>query len=129
MDSFVNVGEMPATFSVIIVDEYGNDVSDEYRIVKEYAKLRITPRAIEIEIGNEKRPYNGSPLVPRSYTIVSGNLVKNDKIADIAFQGSQTDIGYSESTIKTITITNEYGEDITGNYAISYIPGELRVTP
>jgi hypothetical protein len=124
-----DVGEIPAGYEVRVVDENGNDVSDEYRIVKEYAKLRIVPRHIEITIKDVKQSYNGSPITAKSYTISDGTLASGHKISSIRFAGSQTEIGCSDAILESITIIDATGKSVQDNYTISYIPGELRVTP
>lgn len=124
-----DVGEIPAGYEVRVVDEKGNDVSDEYRIVKEYAKLRVVPRHIEITIKDVKQSYNGSPITAKSYTISDGTLASGHKISSIRFAGSQTEIGCSDAILESITIIDATGKSVQDNYTISYIPGELRVTP
>ena len=127
--ALTNVGEIPASYEVIVIDEYGNDVSDEYRIEKEYAKLRIIPKQIEITIKDAKKVHNGTPITASAYTISNGSLASGHRITSIIFSGSQTDIGCSESTLASIVISDAQGNQVQDNYAISHIPGELRVTP
>ena len=124
-----DVGEIPADYEVRVVDEYGNDVSDEYRISKEYAKLRVVPRQIEITIKDAKKSYDGKALTASSCNVSDGSLASGHKISSVSFTGSQTDIGCSEATLNTIVIVDAAGNEVQENYAISYIPGELRVTP
>lgn len=124
--SIVNVGEAPATFAVTVLDADGNNVTDEYRIIPTYATIKVTPRPMEITIHDAKKVYDGKPLTPKGYS--STGLVTGHYIEDISFIGSQTEIGSTEAIIDKVVIKDKQGNNVTENYAISYIPGELKVT-
>ncbi len=126
--SIVDVGEMPATFEVIVTDADGNDVTDEYRIIPTYATLKVTPRAIEITVKDAKKVYDGKPLTPTAYSYSGNALVSGHRISSISYIGSQTEVGSTEAIVDKVTIVDLNGIDVTSNYAISYIPGELKVT-
>jgi hypothetical protein len=125
--TITDVGEMAATFSVKITDENGSDVTDEYWILAEYATLKVTPRKLEITVKDAKKVYDGTPLVAQGFTH-NNALVSGHMITEVIFSGSQTEIGSTEAIVDKVTIVDGSGNDVTHNYAISYIPGELKVT-
>jgi transglutaminase-like putative cysteine protease len=123
------VGETAATFGVDILDENGQIVTHEYRIIKSYGKIKITPRPIEITIKSETKSYDGKELVANKYAITGGSLVGTHTIERIDIAGFQTEPGVSEAWISgAIIIDNRTFQSVTHNYTIICIPGELRVT-
>ena len=122
-----SVGETDAAFDVVITDLDGNIVTDEYMITYECAKIRVKPREIEIVIEDAKKSYDGTPLVATEYGL-NGELVSGEWIKEIGFEGEQTELGSSEAVLGNILIVDQSGKDVTKNYQISYIPGELKVT-
>jgi hypothetical protein len=123
------VGETAATFGVDILDENGQIVTHEYRIIKSYGKIKITPRPIEITIKSETKSYDGKELVANKYAITGGSLVGTHTIERIDIAGFQTEPGVSEAWISgAIIIDKRTFQSVTHNYTIICIPGELRVT-
>ena len=127
--SITDVGEVAATFSMKIYDEYGNDVTYQYRIEKEYATIKITPRPLEITVEDRSKTYDGTPIVSNGYSITDGTLVNMHYIQHVYISGSQTEPGVSEAWVSRVRILSQKsGEDVSHNYMIICVPGELRVT-
>ena len=74
---------------------------------------------------DEEKVYDGTPLVPERYQLVSGELLK-DHHAVVDFEGSQTDAGESKGSL-TVKICDKNGYDVTSEYKIGVIRGKLRV--
>ncbi len=125
--SQTNLGVSKNTATVIIHDENGNNVTSLYSVDYTYGDLTVTPRSITIESADATKVFDGTPLTSDSYLVTSGSLASTDTI-EIDITGSQTMIGKSMNTISSITILNN-GNNVTSNYIIVTVEGELIVTP
>ena len=56
-------------------------------------------------------------------------LAEGDVISSVTLTGSQTNVGSSDNVPSDAVILNKDGEDVTGNYAITYKNNTLTVTP
>ncbi len=93
-------------------------------VVKKY---EITKRAIEITAGSASKTYDGTALTEDSYEVTSGSEAATDEITSVTVTGSITNVGTEENIASEAVIMR--GEvDATGNYAITYLPGTLKVT-
>ena len=109
-------------------DENGSDVTDIYKIVTQCGKLELTPKSITVAAGSATASYTGEPLVCNDIFIASGELLEGHYIFDYVVEGSQTDRGRSDNIVKSITIVDSNGEDVTSNYSIVFQKGTLKVT-
>ena len=123
-----NVGSCQNTFKIILFNENGEDVTDMYKITRRYGTLEITPRSITVTAGSATASYTGEPLVCNDIFITSGELVEGEYIFDYVVEGSQTDRGRSDNIVKSITIYDQKGNDVTSNYSIIFQKGTLKVT-
>lgn len=121
------VGSSKNRVSIIIIDDNGNNVTGQYLITPYYGDLVVLPRTIVIESGTTTKMFDGTPLENHTYTITSGELASTDTIY-IEFSGSQTSVGMSENTIESIRVMNG-STDVTRNYQIEIVEGELIVRP
>ena len=124
------VGSHLNSFDAKIFSDEGEDITDQYWIVKTYGKLNITPRDIVIQANDASKVYDGTPLTCDEYTILTdtGSLVSGHTVAMCIIDGEQTDIGRSQNLITYILILDENRKDVTSNYWIKYLSGTLRVT-
>lgn len=125
--SIRNVGVADGLFNVQILDKNGRDVSEEYKIEKHYGRLRVAPRTLILSVNDREKTYDAIPLVPTEYTLEYGLLVSGHSIQSVVFSGSQTTPGTSQSSIASLKIVDG-GTDVTANYSITVISGELKVT-
>ncbi len=117
------------TPTVKVIDKItGEDVTDQYFLRGDYGTLTITAQHLVLQTNSAQKSYDGTPLVCHEYTVLEGTLAAGE-FADIEFLGTQTSVGYSENTLKTITIRKEDGTDTTANYSIESSTGILTVTP
>ena len=127
LSSITDVGEVAATFSMKIIDKNGKDVTYQYRIEKSYGTIKVTPRPIEITVESVEKKYDGKPLISNKYALTGGSLVSLHQILHVYITGSQTEPGVSEAWVSNVMIVNTKGADVSRNYTIICIPGELRV--
>ena len=94
-----DVGSSQNTIEVVILDELGTDVTDDYQISYQLGTLKVTPRTLKIAI-------EGS-----NYTILSDcdGLVPGHRINKLTI---------SNNMVSSIKIVDLYGEDVTQNYYI-----------
>ncbi len=120
-------GALPNVFAVRIFDGAA-DVTDCYEIFYEYGELKVTPRPVTVRAGDKSRVYDGKPLTDNGYTVVSEHKLAEGQIGKIVCSGSQTEAGSSENTVVSFLVFDG-DRDVTSNYSISFMPGELTVTP
>jgi len=101
--------------------------NDRYSIKYMPGKLTITEAPLTITAGSDSKDYDGTELTNDSYTNTA--LVTGDHIESVTVTGSQTDVGRSENVPSYAVIKNENAEDVSNNYAITYVNGDLTVTP
>ncbi len=136
--SILNFGEAENTFTVKIVDENGEDVSEIYDISYEYGTLKITARKLTITAGSAVKEYDGEPLLaPLEIKEPNEDLLElNSQFESPRFTwevieafGSQTEIGKSPSSIKDGGfIVYLDGEAVPmENFEIEYLDGTLTI--
>ncbi len=125
--SQTNVGLSKNKATIIIHDEQGNDVTYLYKINNVYGDLMVTPRSITITSGSATKVFDNTELTYNDYEITEGSLVLSETIV-VDIIGSQLTIGKSVNLIDSIHIYSD-GVDVTNNYIINIIEGELSVTP
>ena len=86
----------------------------------------ITPMPLTITAASDTKVYDGTPLTNSNYTYTA--LAEGDTLASVTVTGSQTEVGSSPNTPSDAKIVNAQGEDMTGNYDITYVKGSLVVT-
>ena len=153
-----NVGSIPNAYSVLMgvkmdwpfesdPDFYEGgiayrDVSKNYSVAWKLGTLTVTARPITVSVLDQTKMYDGTPLPnkPVYITYDTGNdagLVtgENHIVDDVTTDGSQqTDVGSCYLTPTAVRIcvldytTGETIEDVTDNYAITYVAGKLTVT-
>ncbi|MDE7296191.1 MAG: hypothetical protein K2N84_02885 [Clostridia bacterium] len=132
-------GEKTNTFSVVVKDASGKDISYNYKI--EYqndGKIQVTPRQIQITVNSAEKDYDGTKLVEKGATAVHFKNGVAD--SEVALLGGDKLVATSEE----ISITNAYdngtginiydyivknGEnDVSNNYQILNVTaGDLKI--
>ena len=123
-----DAGTYENKFSVTIFKD-GIDVTEYFRHTLKFGKVTIEKRVIVLEADSASRPYNGEELTCPTYKFVEGSLADGDRLS-CTVVGSQLEEGESVNKIdiETLVITNRAGQDASGNYSVSTIPGKLIVT-
>lgn len=141
--SFTVVGELPEGYEVELVEGYsitnvGKAVNKLQVVVLrdgveahnveihyEFGTLEITPKSLTITT-KSKTAFDVESLTCNEWS--SSGLVKNDTLT-LEVDGIQEEPGASENTIdlSSIVITNKDGENVTGNYEITYDYGWLTI--
>ena len=110
-----------------IVNAAGEDVTSSYTIKYVNGELEVTPKELTITANSDEKVYDGKALTNDGYT--ASELGEGDKVDSVKVEGSQTVVGTSDNVASEAKIVNAEGEDVTASYTITYVKGELEVTP
>lgn len=132
----LNGTELSGTFEVVnggtvpnIGDKYRLKFTSEdgkYIVESEEFSAEIQPKALTITAESAEKVYDGEPLVRNSY--MADGLVNGDEITKVIVSGTLTDAGEMSNVPSGAKISRN-DTDKTGNYAITYVNGTLKVTP
>ena len=125
--SAIDAGTKKNTFEATIYDDAtGLVVTNNYRIKYEYGDLTVKNRYVQFESLGAGRTYNGQPLTNEaSPEIIAGSLLSGHTFTYV-FSGSITDYGTANNFF-TVTIFDENGAPVTGNYNVQYKYGKLEI--
>ena len=113
-----------------VFDEQNNDVTSQFHVTTKDDTLRIIQKPITITADDSTKMYNGTPLVDHGWNDHAPEPATNDYVASVEFTGSQTLVGTSNNVPSAAVIRrNVTDDDVTANYAITYVNGTLTVTP
>ncbi|MDE6293648.1 MAG: transglutaminase domain-containing protein, partial [Clostridiales bacterium] len=139
--STVNAGTVSNSFTVVISDGAGNDVTENYGVDYVYGALSVGKRIVTIATDTNDKVYDGTPLTADYWRVVTDRetgawhtsgeaqpLVGSDVIKVNVF-GSVTDKGSADNEFVIVSVLNGDGEDASLNYIIREVPGTLTVTP
>lgn len=125
--SRTDVGISENTFSVAVKDKSGKDVSKEYNIICKPGSITVKAKRLTLVADSAMKMYDGEPLVADGYTLENPSALVENATLYVRVSGSITDVGTAENVITELSIVNQDGEQITSNYRIKAIKGELRV--
>ncbi len=103
-----------------------NDDFTDVQFVVNDGQLKINPVDLTITAGSATKVYDGTALTKNS--AVADGLAEGDKLDSVTVTGSQTVVGTSNNVPSAAVIKDDNGNDVTGNYNISYVDGTLEVT-
>ncbi len=127
-------------YELVILDAAGEDVTDMYLIDVTYGILEISPRAITVTADSATAKKSevspAEPLKASGYTLTdtaTGTLTESEALVaghtvTVTVEGQQSSVGYSNNKVTEVVIVDEKGKDVTRNYNITSVDGELRVT-
>lgn len=125
--SIVNIGEIPATFTAKVLDDEGTDVTNEYRIIKSYGKIKVEPRKLVFKVSDVTAVYDGTEHRATRYELIEGSLVQGDILQQVFISGTRTEPGVSEAVITGVQISSPFGVNVSQNYSISCVPGKIKI--
>ena len=118
----------PKESAIVIKNSQGVDVTGSYNIThKDGDMIFFEKRPITITIDSDIKNYDGTELKAEGFEITTGNLAFKDFIK-VSEYPSQTDVGTTVNDPSPIfVIANEAGLDVTSNYEITVVTGEITV--
>ena len=114
----------------IIVDAQGNDVTRNYFLTYVAGDLEITRRAATVTASDNKGIlYDGKEHGGNGYT--SSNLLDGHTVTGVVIDGAKVDAGLYEDALvpHDATIVDAQGNDVSANYELTYVAGDLEITP
>lgn len=125
--SQTDVGISENHVSATVLDEDGNDASDQYKITYKPGSLTVKPRPLTLIASDAYKLEDGEPLVKDDYVLENASqLVPGDKIY-VDIEGSITSPGETKNLISAVTVVNGDGKSVTHNYSITRRAGRLIV--
>ena len=124
--AFLDCDEYENSLSFVIVDKDGNDVSSNYSINVGYGKVTVKPRKVTVTtLGTEEDPfvYDGQDHELNEFNV--DNATEVDECATTAF--SVRDVGTYENKFEVSFFRGT--ENVSHNYEIEYVYGDLEVVP
>lgn len=103
-----------------------NTLEENYLIKTVPGTLTVTARPLTITAGSASKQYDGTPLTRNSYT--SEGLAAGDAMQTVTVTGTITYTGSVPNVPSDAVIHNGAGEDVTGDYEITYNNGTLTIT-
>lgn len=127
----------------VIYDINGEDVTANYEItyIDGYASIPAPPSPtapvpqsrgkLTIQAQDRKTEYTGAFVTANDYLIPSGAMTAGDKIVKVTYEGGSTNVtqdGGVSCYPDDVLIEDSYGNDVTGEYDITLLPGTVTVT-
>lgn len=126
-------GSCENVFDAKIKAADGTDVTSNYEIEKKFGRLEIIKKSLTVKSGSNTQVYDGTPLRENSKE-VEGELAEGhrvvcefgDGVTDVTDGVDEDGKGNNKFTCKVI---DGSGNDVTDNYDIFCVFGNLKVTP
>lgn len=114
-----------------VVDQNGNDVTSNYEITYTYGVITVLPREVELQTASDSWTFDGE-----MHSAIGCNATENSPYDIVARHTAVALSGYttithvgSEQNKVAYKIVDKDGNDVTENYLLTYVYGELSVTP
>jgi hypothetical protein len=125
-------GVSPNTFTYVIYNENGDDVTDSFEVAPWVGDLEVTIAPITVETGSMTQIYTGRPLKYSSADLSDDSVFPDEYSIKYDFTGEITNVtpGGVPNTA-TIRVYDENNQDITALYEpfVTYSYGTLEITP
>ena len=120
--------------SVKITDGSGKDVTANYSVTVAAGALTVNRdpvTAITLTVGDGSKVYDGKPytFLAADIRVTSGKLPAGYKIEATFNPEAPVNVGKYDVTIKSVTIRNASGADVTSQFNISRVKGTFTITP
>lgn len=128
--SITELYDAKQTASKFKVEIYKDGVScnEHYKINYDYGILTVTKKNLDLTAGSLTVAYDGNAHTTDEIIYDPSELAFGDYIAEKDVFGSQTNIGKASNVIRSVTIRNADGKDVTENYLITIYDGLITVT-
>lgn len=109
------VGKATLTVTATETGNYSGSVSSTFT---------IAPATLTIKANDQTITYGGS-IATGTDQVTSAGLVGGDTLESVTLEASTSNVPGGNITPSSAKIQNGSGEDVTGNYEITYVPGAL----
>ena len=116
-----------------ITDGSGKDVTKNYKITTAAGTLTVSQNPITnitLSVGDASKVYDGKPyrFLSGDVKVISGSLPSGYRIEATFNPEAPCDAGRYEITIKSVTIRDGNGTDVTNKFNITRVKGTLTIT-
>lgn len=113
-------------FTVSIINESNENVTQYYDIEPVYGKITITKRKITIKTGSMTNEYDGTLQSCTSYVFVNSSLADGDRVISFSATVARYVAIYTNEFLSMV-IENSQDVDVTFCYEISYVFGQINI--
>ncbi len=120
-------------YEPVIFDAAGNNVTANYDMAYTSGTVTVRKRLLTIAPVSVERVYNGKPLAPENYTIISGSLMEGHEITGVEweFDGETdgqgiTNAGSARVRVRGISLRNAEANEF---YTVMSTSATVTVTP
>ena len=120
-------------YEPVIFDAAGNNVTANYDMAYTSGTVTVRKRLLTIAPVSVERVYNGKPLAPENYTIISGSLMEGHEITGVEweFDGETdgtgiTNVGSARVRVRGISLRNAEANEF---YTVMSTSATVTVTP
>lgn len=107
--------------TVVVIDKYNNDITNNYIIKIEAGYLKVNPVSLFISTENVDKVYDGTPLVVKDSDWSITGLRGGDHIDSVSTVSNYVNVEKkSRNNEIEFVIRDSANQDVTGNYDISY---------
>ena len=124
--TITSAGKEKNEFTLKILNSEGVDVTSFYTVVTAFGDLTVHKRHITVESESGEYVYDGLNHTFESFKVVGEVGLAGGERASAHEWASIIDVGKIENTF-TLTVLDSLGHQVTDNYVIDYIFGEIVV--
>lgn len=126
--TLTDVGSCENGVEIIVVKD-GWNLTENFRFIKSFGTLTVTPRPLKVKTGTAQKVYDATAHSETRYDIVEGSLVAGHSLT-VSSAFSVTDVTESRGVNNTTEYAVYSGDtDVSANYEIGYEYGKLTVLP
>ncbi len=114
--------------SVKVYDKNNFDVTNKYSVKTEEGILTVFPEQITVVLNDKEVVYNGGKILFDDYSVTEGKLVAGHKISGSAPAELVNAGDRLPEDLKPL-VCDAAGKDVTENYNVKFIAGEISVVP
>lgn len=134
LSELTNVGVIENKFNVEILTETNTKVTQNYEIEYEYGSLEVFTKELTVETGSFSKVYDGNTLTFDEWDVTEGAVYSQHTLyvtcTGEAGNSPGKTLGCVETVKNTATyyVEDENGDDVTSNYSVKFVEGELSIT-
>ncbi|MDD3478745.1 MAG: hypothetical protein PHP32_07700, partial [Candidatus Izemoplasmatales bacterium] len=123
--SITNAGSIDNDIAITIFDAENVDVTEYYDVTYELGQLTVFPRSLQMATANAEKIYDALPLTNQDWILLTGSVLANHHM-DVVMNAQITNVGTLPNAI-IVTIYDDFNQDVSDNYDITYFLGTLSV--
>lgn len=123
----VNAGKLENILLLGVSDENGEDKTDNYCFTFDGSLLEVLPKEITVETESGTLVYDGFDHSFDGCTVADGSVILDGHRLVVTKATVIKDVQVAKNVLKAGVLDGS-GNDVTGNYSITYIEGTIEIT-